>query len=285
MTTSESMGPLGSGNVLSELRKLPAFLRRDFLVAWSYRLAFFSDAANLIFQSGLFYFVSLMVDPSTLPSYGESPSSYLAFVAVGIALGGFLQLGLNQVSAAVRSEQVMGTLESLFMTPTRPSLLQVGLAVYNFVYIPIRTALFLALIAGWFDIDFKIEGIFPAMIILMLFIPLVWGIGLVGAAFVMTFRRGSGFVGIVGFVLTVTSGAYFPVGLFPDWVEPILRYNPVGIAFEGSRQALLGGATTGELTGSFAVLAVGAVVALWVGSMSMNWALRRERRLGTLGHY
>ncbi len=35
------------GTLLSETRKIPAFVRRDFLVNWSYRFAFFSDWVNL----------------------------------------------------------------------------------------------------------------------------------------------------------------------------------------------------------------------------------------------
>ena len=51
-----------------ELRKLPAFVRRDFLVAWSYRLPFVGDWIGLALQAFMFYFVGLMVDPSKLPT-------------------------------------------------------------------------------------------------------------------------------------------------------------------------------------------------------------------------
>ena len=67
-------------------------MRRDLGIAWSYRLGFFSDAANLIFQTALFYFVGQIVDSESLPQYGDQPTSYLSYVAIGIALGGFLQL-------------------------------------------------------------------------------------------------------------------------------------------------------------------------------------------------
>ena len=52
-----------------ELGKLSAFLRRDFLTAWSYRATFFTDAAALFLQALSFYFVGLMVNPEVLPSY------------------------------------------------------------------------------------------------------------------------------------------------------------------------------------------------------------------------
>jgi ABC-type multidrug transport system permease subunit len=137
-----------------ELRKLAAFLRRDFLVLISYRTAFVSDIANLAFQSLVFSFVGKIVNPTSLPSYGGENVSYIAFVTVGIALGAFLQVGLGRVSTALRSEQMMGTLESLFMTPTHPLTIQVGLVAYDLIYVPVRTAIFLAIIVGVFDVRF-----------------------------------------------------------------------------------------------------------------------------------
>src|ERR687897_883053 len=112
-----------------ELAKLLAFVRRDLLVLFSYRLAFLGDIANLAFQSLTFYFVSLMIDPATLPEYGGTQATYMAFVGIGIAFGAFMQVGMGRVVSRIRNEQVLGTLESLFMTPTRPLTLQVGLVV------------------------------------------------------------------------------------------------------------------------------------------------------------
>ena len=48
--------------LLGEAIKLPAFARRDMIVAFSYRFAFFSDAFSLVLQAFLFYFVGLAYD-------------------------------------------------------------------------------------------------------------------------------------------------------------------------------------------------------------------------------
>ena len=58
------------GSLRGEAAKLPAFLRRDFLVAWSYRMAFFSDLANLGAQMLLFFYIGKLVPSDTLPTYG-----------------------------------------------------------------------------------------------------------------------------------------------------------------------------------------------------------------------
>ncbi|HEX2046099.1 MAG TPA: hypothetical protein VHF23_10765, partial [Gaiellaceae bacterium] len=151
---------------LDELRKLPAFLRRDFLTAWSYRVTFVSDVLGLVLQTVTFYFVGLMVDDSVLPFYGGVRASYLEFAVVGIALSMFIALGLSRVARAVRSEQLMGTLESVLMTPTSPATVQLGSVVYDLIYVPIRTGLFIVAAAALFGLDFDLGGLGAAAVVL-----------------------------------------------------------------------------------------------------------------------
>ena len=102
-------------------------------------MGFFSDAANLIGQALVFSFISLMIDPDVLPTYGGNEVSYLEFASIGIALGVFVQFALDRVAVAVRGEQLMGTLESVLMTPTSPVTIQLGSVAFDLLYIPIRT--------------------------------------------------------------------------------------------------------------------------------------------------
>ncbi len=113
---------------------------------------------------------------------------------------------------------------------------------YDLIYVPIRTVVFLLLVAGLLGVEFDAGGLLPGLAILATFIPVVWGIGAVTAAVVLTFKRGGGAVGIATFALTVTSGTYFPISLFPDWVETLARLNPLAIALDGMRATMLGGA-------------------------------------------
>jgi hypothetical protein len=133
--------PRGALFLRAELAKLTAFLRRDFLIAWSYRLAFVSEWAGLALQALTFYFVGKMIDPSALPAYGGSPATYMEFVAIGIAMTAFVQLALSRVGHGLRGEQVQGTLESLLMTPTSPTTIQLGTVFYDVLYIPLRARL------------------------------------------------------------------------------------------------------------------------------------------------
>lgn len=270
---------------MQAMSRFAAFARRDFLTAWSYRAAFVSDIFALSSQIVMFYFLEKLVNPATLPTYRGESVTYLEFAAVGIVLGAFMSLGLSKMSTALRHEQLIGTLESLLMTPVRPWVIQLGLASYDLIYIPVRTTLFLGLLAITLGVDFDLSGSGAALVILLAFIPFVWGLGMVGAAVVITFKRGGGMVGIISTAINIVSGAYFPLSLLPDWIRPIAESNPVAVAFEGMRLTLLGGATLRELIREIVILVIWALVSLAVGHVASTLALARERRRGTLMAY
>jgi ABC-2 type transport system permease protein len=268
-----------------ELRKLPAFVRRDFLVAWSYRMSFVSDIVNLIGQIVVFYFIGKLVDSSRLPTFGGSSVTYLQYAAIGISLGVFIQFGLDRVSAAMRGEQLMGTLESVVMTPTAPATIQLGSVSFDLIYIPLRTAAFLGGITLAFGLHFAASGIVPALVLLVAFIPFVWGMGVLTAALLLTFRRGAGLVGIGAVVVGLLSGVYFPLSLLPGWLERIAQENPVAQTIQGMREALLGGAGFVDVGSNILLVLPFSALSLAVGLGVFRLAIKRERRRGTLGLY
>jgi ABC-2 type transport system permease protein len=268
-----------------EIRKLPAFFRRDLLVTWSYRLSFFSDWINLIGQLFVFVFVSKMVNQSAVPEYGGQQPSYLEFVTIGIAVTSFLQVSLARVTAAIRTEQLQGTLETLLLTPTAPATFQLGSAMYEIAYVPVRVVLFLVFASFLPNVSFTVAGLPEAVAVLVVFVPFVWGLGVASAAVTLTFRRGISLVGAGASALTITSGAYFPITVFPPGLQFLAKLNPITAALYAIRQALLGGAGWAETLPYIALLLPVAVLSLAGGVWAFRVALRRERRRGTLGLY
>ena len=274
-----------AGALAGETAKLAAFLRRDLLVAWSYRMAFFSDLANLAAQMLLFFYIGKLVPDSALPSYGGVQATYLEFVTLGLVINVFVQVALTRMADALRHEQMIGTLESLLVTPTSTATVQLGSAVFDLVYMPLRTTVFLGFMVLFTGVELAASGLLPSIAIMLAFIPFVWGLGIVSAAAILTFKRGSGAMGIGALLLGLTSGAFFPLSLLPGWVASVAEYNPLAIAIEGLREALLGGSGWAGVGHDVALLAPMSVLALLAGSLLFRLALTREQRRGTLGFY
>jgi ABC-2 type transport system permease protein len=271
--------------VVEEIRKLPAFLRRDFLVAWTYRLAFVVDWLNLFGQILVFSLVGRLIDPSTLPVIGGEQVTYVEFVVTGIAVTTLLQISLGRVVAATREEQLMGTLEALLMTPTSQWTIQVGLVVYDLVYVPIRTLGIVLVAVLLFDAGIHASGLGPSIAILLVFMLFAWGVGMLGAALVLTFRRGVNVLTFATSIVMIGSNAYVPVDVLPSWAAWIAVINPVTFAIDGVRGALLGGGGWQDAVDTIVILLPIALISLLVGVVSIKLALARERRRGTLGLY
>lgn len=268
-----------------EARKVPAFFRRDLLVMWSYRLAFFADWLSMFGQVVLFYLVGQMVNPLTLPSYGGERASYVEFVAVGIALASFLQVTLGRLSSAIREAQLAGTLESILVTPTAHVTWQLGTMVYDLAYVPIRTLLFLVLVSILFAVDLTASGLLPAATMLVAFIPFGWGLGMISAAAVLTFRRGGGAISTFVFFLVVSSTSYFPVNVLPEWAQPFVAANPLTITLDAMRSTLLGGTGWEDVWPAIIQIIPFSAASIMIGMWGFDLALKRERRRGTLGLY
>jgi ABC-2 type transport system permease protein len=271
--------------LVAEARKVPAFLRRDLLTMLSYRVAFVGDLLAIAVQAVMFGFVAELVDPSALPTYNGVHTGYFEFVMVGVVIATVSGLMLQKVSTAIRQEQMIGTLETLLVTPTSPTTVQAGSAAFDLLFIPVRMAALLLAVALTLGLDFEPGGALPSFVLLVCFVPFVWGLGLVAAAVIVTFRRGGGVVGFAMSILGLASGAFFPLTLLPGWVQTIAEANPVAIAMEGTREALIGGSGWDGIGAAVLVLLPLSAAALFAGMAAFRAALAREHRRGTLGLY
>lgn len=270
---------------LTEIRKLSAFMRRDLRIMLSYRAAALGGLLGIVVQAVVFSFIGKLVDPARLPTFGGAHATYMEFVTIGIGLNMIVVLMLHQLALAIRSEQTIGTLESLLTTPTRVGTIQAGSAAFQLLWVPLRMAVFVGIIALVFGLDLQASGVLPAVVLLIGFLPLLWGIGLASAAAVLTFRRGAGAVTTGGSLFGLASGAFFPLSLLPHWLGVIAAASPLAVALLGLRNALLGGTGWTSIGSDLLQIVPMSVVALVGGMVAFRLALRRERRLGTLGLY
>jgi ABC-2 type transport system permease protein len=269
----------------AEARKVPAFLRRDLLTLLSYRAAFVGDLLAIAVPAVMFGFFAKLVEPSALPTYNGVATGYFEFVMIGVIIATVSGLLLAKVSTAIRQEQLMGTLEALLVTPTSPTTVQIGSAAFDLLFVPVRMAVLLLVVALTAGLHFAPSGILPSLVLLMCFVPFVWGLGLLAAAAIVTFRRGGGVIGVGMSILGLASGAFFPLALLPRWIQTLSEANPMAITMEGTRDALIGGAGWSGLGGVLVVLVPLSVAALLAGVAAFRAALTREHRNGTLGLY
>ena len=102
--------------MINNLLKIWAFIKRDFLSEVSYRLAFVMQVAGMFFTLLALFFFTKMVDPQAEGLNGVRPFDW---VMMGLAFQFYFSTALYSFSAKIRSEQLLGTLEVMLVSPTR----------------------------------------------------------------------------------------------------------------------------------------------------------------------
>jgi ABC-2 type transport system permease protein len=267
------------------MRRLPrwialaALAMRDARIARSYRLAIALELGFGVLNLAVFYFVSQLVDSSSLDVPG---GDYFAFVAVGIALAVVIEAGVAGIATRLREEQLTGTLGELLIQPVRSSELALGLGALPMITATVRIAVYLLAGVLFLGLDLSSADWVGSVLILALVAIFLLSLGVAVAALTLLVKRSEVLVGVVAFVIAMLGGAYFPISQLPGWLESIANVLPTKFVFEGTRQALLVGSGWGDDALYLGILAVISMpLSLWL----FRACLRISRRAGTLAEY
>ena len=115
------------------IRKTAAIVKKDFLTETSYKLSFLLKLLGIFLSTSFFYFLAKLVGIAALPSLKEYGGDYFSFVLIGIAFYRYLRVGLGSFSQSIRGEQVIGTLEAMLTTQTKPSVIILASSLWDFI--------------------------------------------------------------------------------------------------------------------------------------------------------
>jgi ABC-2 type transport system permease protein len=264
------------------LTKIWAFLVRDFLSDVSYRFAFVLQLGGMFFAVAVFFFASRMVNPNTAGLDGIEPFPWLL---VGIAFQLYFSTALYSFSEKVRSEQVLGTLEAMLVSPTPTSVVIFSSTAWDFTWGAVRLVVYL--LCAVFVFGVKLHVVSPTALAAGIALTLLSsaGIGMLSASFILYFKRGDP----VNFLLTMGTTFFgnviFPSKLLPVSVQWVSNWLPMSWSLKVVRGALLSGATFGELSGELGRLAILTVILVPLGLLGARVAIRRAKREGSLVQY
>jgi ABC-2 type transport system permease protein len=260
-----------------------AFLKRDLLIAASYRSSFlFMLVGGFITLTVFHYMAQTMGDvPLLRQRYG---ADYFSFALVGVAVAGSLRAMQTTFAARLREAQTDGSLEVLLSSPHSTFKLVSALAAYPLVVALTRALGLLAAGTLVFGARLSID---PLAFIATLALSLLAfaALGLLSAAFVLTFKRGDPFTYALDVAAYLLSGVVYPVEVLPSWLQWVSRFLPATWALKGLRAAALQHASVDEVAFALGALALFAL-ALWPLAGFALWLARRHvERTGTLPHW
>lgn len=258
-----------------------ALIRRDALVAVSYRATFLLEILFGVLDLAVYFFISRTFDNFSSSELGAAPT-YFGFAVVGVLLGAVLIATSSSVGNRVRDEQLTGTLEALAAAPVTPFELCVGLVGFPFVFAVARAGIYLTIAVTALDLDVSSADWGGLLLVLLVTGAAIAPVGILAGAAALTVKRGHIVSSTAVYVMTLLGGMVFPVAVLPEWLQWLSPLVPLRYAFDGARAAMF----TGGGWGLDVLILLGTAAILWPAALVLfNWALKFARRRATLAEF
>src|SRR3954469_10822885 len=257
------------------LRRVRAFVVRDFQQAVSYRLEFFLRILTILIVVTTFYFISqIFIGGGTQFSQWRDP---LAAWITGLAVLNYFMTGFSSLANAIRSEQMQGTLESVLLSPISVPTVVVASSAWDFVLVTFHSSLYLFF--GWLFFGVHFRGSFLLAFLFLVLTTLVLAcLGILSASFAIVFKRGDPFGVLLGTGSALFSGVFFPTQLLGKGFGTLSRFLPPTYGLAGIRRVLLEGQGLGQVTEPLIPLLVYLAVMLPFSLWVFARAVRRAKR-------
>jgi ABC-2 type transport system permease protein len=262
------------------LRRLCAFISRDFKLAVSYKVDFFMKIFSVLIAVISFYFLSRLMVGKVSSAFPEWDDPFLTWLT-GFPFLAYFMTGFSSLANAIREEQKQGTLESLLLTPISIPTLIVCSSAWDLIQVTITS--FLYFFFGWIFFDAHFKGSFPLAILFLVLTTLVLAsLGILSASFAMVFKRGDPFALVLGTGSALFSGVLFPTQLLGSQIGVISKLLPTTYGLYGIRRVLILGESISQVREPLIILLLFLVVLLPFSLWVFERAILRAKREGSL---
>ena len=268
------------------LRRIYAFLARDFRLFVSYRMQFFLRMLSVLAVVTTLFFISKIFAGFTDTRFSQWRDPLAAWLT-GLAVLNYFMTGFSSLATAVRQEQMQGTLESVLLTPINLPTVIVASSAWDFVQATFFS--FLYLFFGWTFFNVHYAGNYMLALVFLLLTTLVLAcLGILSASFAMVFKRGDPFGIFLGTGSALFSGVFFPTQLLREHAGPvsgISKILPPTYGLDGIRRVLIEGQGLWQVTEPLVTLLIMLAVLLPFSLWVFGRAVRRAKREGSLIQY
>jgi ABC-2 type transport system permease protein len=214
---------------------------------------------------------------------GVDGQALTLYLLVGTLVWSYLSQIFYVISEMVAWERWEGTIEYTFMAPSSRLTHLVGTSLFAVIYGIGRTLLILAAAAAFFRLPLAGAHLPAAGLWLLVGSVSFVGFGILAGVMPLLFpERGVQMTNVLAALLLLVSGVYYPVEVLPGWMQLLARGSPATYVIQGMRGAILAGEGLDQMARPLALLALGGVGMILVGTWAFSLAERYAKRTGRL---
>jgi len=267
------------------LRKIFALFKKDFLVEASYKFPFLLDIFGIFVTLLIYFFIDKLFGYRIAEHLEEFGVNYFSYVLLSMAFFGYIGIGITSFSSRIRNEQLQGTLESLFLAPTKLSIIILSMGMWNFILSTMNLFIYLILGIFVFKINFSGLNLLSTMVILILTIISFNSLGIISASFILVFKRNNPVYWTINTFEGILGGVYFPISVMPGFLQLLAKFLPITYAIRAIELAVYRGYSLGQLKNECLILSLFSLILTSLSFYFFRYALKECRRQGSLAQY
>lgn len=205
------------------------------------------------------------------------------FLVIGTLVWRYLSIIFYWITDIIGMERWEGTIEYTLMAPVRRVTHMAGQTFFAVFYSLIFSSIILVVTVFLFDLDMTGANLFGGLMMLLVGSLSFIGVGIMGSVLPLLFpERGSQMTHVIIAVLLLVSGVYYPVSVLPEFLQKLAVFSPATYVLDGTRLALLDGASTRELWPFIWPTLILGLLAIPLGLWIFGMAERYAKRAGKL---
>jgi ABC-2 type transport system permease protein len=226
-------------------------------------------------------------DPATLDAFAQraGTAEVAGFLFLGFAAYMWISMILWGPGTALRTEQVRGSLEALFLTPASRLVILFGPVVSQVIWAAWMFGIVAATMTLAFGVDLALASALRALVVIAVAVPALYGLGALFASVVLRFGEVSALVQAVRGIFTVFCGMSFPIVVLPEWGRAVALALPPTYLIGDLRRVLLAGTGLVEILPSLAILLALGLLLCALAVVAFRRTERHARRGGSLAQY
>ena len=267
------------------IRKTIEFIRKDFIVESSYKLAFIIALLNYLLPIVSLFFVGKTMAGNRIRGIERYGTDYFSFALVGTAFSSYFQLAVSTFSGSIKRAQMAGCLEAILSSQTSPRAMVVMSSFYSFISAMVQLILMLTISHFILGFDVSKLNFISTLVTTLLSVAIFICLGIFSAAGTVIFKQAEPVSWLFGVVSGLLGGAMFPVAVMPEWLRLLASIFPITWSLDAVRLAMLKGYSIDMLIPQLLMLTAMTIILFPLSLLTFKWAVEKGKRDGTLMQY
>ena len=278
--------PLPGKGLWHEMRASLAFVERNIYLVrryWGWEIAFLifnvTSSMSVLFIGK----AQQQVDAAASAPASQQSIDLVLYLGIGTIVWAYLRAVFSNISEMISWERWEGTIEYTMMAPISRFTHMLGTSLFSIVYGIARTALLLATLSLFFEVDLSKANLGGGLMVMLLGSISFIGVGIMAASLPLLFpERGEEMSFVISSILLLISGVYYPIEVLPGWMQGMARISPATYVLDGMRATVLDGTPTRDLGQYVVPILITGALAIPLGITVFTRAERYAKRTGRL---